>query len=146
MPLPLQAKMLRFLESGEIQRVGDNDVSRVDVRVVSATHQPLEEHADRNLFRLDLYHRLAVFPVDVPALRDRLIDIPMLVEHFLSRSGMSAPRRGISKEALAELSNHPWYGNVRELGHVLQRAAILAGDAPKIQLQHIRLRSSPRAA
>ena len=85
MPLQLQAKLLRFLESGEIQRVGDNDVSRVDVRIVSATHQPLEQNADCKLFRLDLYHRLAVFPVDVPALRDRPEDIPMLVEHFLSR-------------------------------------------------------------
>jgi DNA-binding NtrC family response regulator len=146
MPLQLQAKLLRFLESGEIQRVGDNDVSRVDVRIVSATHQPLEQNADRKLFRLDLYHRLAVFPVDVPALRDRPEDIPMLVEHFLSRFGMSAPRRSISREALAKLYDQPWYGNVRELSHMLQRAAILAGDAPSIQPQHLRLRSSSRAA
>ena len=146
MPLPLQAKLLRFLESGEIQRVGDNDVSRVDVRIVSATHQPLEQNASRNLFRLDLYHRLAVFPVDVPALRDRVEDIPMLVEHFLSHLGISAPRRSISREALAMLSDSPWYGNVRELSHVLQRAAILAGDGPGIQPQHIRMRSSPCAA
>ena len=146
MPLPLQAKLLRFLESGEIQRVGDNDVSRVDVRIVSATHQPLEQNADRNLFRLDLYHRLAVFPVDVPALRDRVEDIPMLVEHFLSRLGMSAPRRSISREALAMLADYPWYGNVRELSHVLQRAAILAGDGPSIQPQHVRLRATSCAA
>ena len=146
MPLPLQAKLLRFLESGEIQRVGDNEVARVDVRIVSATHQPLEQNAERNTFRLDLYHRLAVFPVEVPALRDRLGDIPMLVEHFLSRFGMSAPRRSISREALAKLFDYPWYGNVRELAHVLERAAILAGDAPSIQPQHLRLRPSSCAA
>jgi DNA-binding NtrC family response regulator len=146
MPLQLQAKLLRFLESGEIQRVGDNDISRVDVRIVSATHEPLEQNADRKLFRLDLYHRLAVFPVDVPALRDRPEDIPMLVEHFLARFGMSAPRRSISREALASLYDHPWYGNVRELSHMLQRAAILAGDGSSIQPQHLRLKSSARAA
>ncbi len=146
MPLQLQAKLLRFLESGEIQRVGDNDVSHVDVRIVSATHQPLEQNADRKLFRLDLYHRLAIFPIDVPALRDRPEDIPMLVEHFLARFGMSAPRRSISREALASLLDHPWYGNVRELCHMLQRAAILAGDAHSIQPQHLRMRSSSRAA
>ena len=146
MPLPLQAKLLRFLESGEIQRVGDNDISRVDVRIVSATHQPLERNADRKLFRLDLYHRLAVFPVDIPALRDRPEDIPMLVEHFLSRFGASAPRQAISREALAKLSGYPWYGNVRELAHVLQRAAILSGDSPSIQPQHLRLRKDDCAA
>ena len=146
MPLPLQAKMLRFLESGEIQRVGDNDTSVVDVRIVSATHQPLEEHSERSLFRLDLYHRLAVFPIDVPALRDRVEDIPMLVEHFLSRLGMSAPRRSMSREALAKLQEHPWHGNVRELYHVLQRAAILAGESSAIQPEHLRLRKAMRAA
>lgn len=146
MPLQLQAKLLRFLESGEIQRVGDNDSSVVDVRIVSATHQPLEENSERHLFRLDLYYRLAVFPIDVPALRDRVEDIPMLVEHFLSRLGMSAPRRSISREALAKLQDHPWHGNVRELYHVMQRAAILAGDSPSIQPEHLRLRKSVRTA
>ena len=146
MPLQLQAKLLRFLESGEIQRVGDNDVSRVDVRIISATHQPLERNADCKLFRLDLYHRLAVFPMDVPALRDRLEDIPMLVEHFLSRFGVSAPRRSISRAALSKLYDHPWDGNVRELSHALQRAVILTGAASSIQPEHLRLRSLTRAA
>jgi len=142
MPLPLQAKMLRFLESGEIQRVGDNDVSRVDVRIVAATHQHLEQNAAEKTFRLDLYHRLAVFPVDVPALRDRREDIPMLVEHFLRRFGETAPRRSIAADALAALQRYDWPGNVRQLSHVLQRAAIVSGEAPVIGVEHVRL---PRA-
>lgn len=146
MPLALQAKLLRFLESGEIQRVGDNDISRVDVRIVAATHQPLEANAEQKLFRLDLYHRLAVFPVDVPTLRSRYEDIPMLVEYFLTKLAVNAPRCSIGEEALAVLSDYPWYGNVRELGHVLQRAVILAGDSPVILPQHLRLRPGPRSA
>ncbi len=142
MPLPLQAKMLRFLENGEIQRVGDNDVSRVDVRIVAATHQHLERNAAEKTFRLDLYHRLAVFPVDVPALRERREDIPMLVEHLLRRLGETSPRKSILPEALALLMGDEWPGNVRQLSHVLQRAAIVAGEASAIASQHLRL---PRA-
>ena len=142
MPLPLQAKLLRFLESGEIQRVGDNDVSRVDVRIVAATHQPLEANAEAKLFRLDLYHRLAVFPVDVPPLRSRRGDIPMLVEHFLRRLGATSPRKSIEADALAQLCAAPWPGNVRELGHALQRAVILASERPSIGLEHLRARAA----
>ncbi len=145
MPISLQAKMLRFLESGEIQRVGENDVSRVDVRIVAATHQPLQEKADEKLFRLDLYHRLAVFPVLVPPLRERREDIPMLVEHCLNKFGVNAPHRTVQPEALEMLMHYRWDGNVRELCHVLQRAAILCGDEPSIGPEHIRLRSHARA-
>ncbi len=144
MPLSLQAKMLRFLENGEIQRVGENDTSRVDVRIVAATHQPLQEKTDDRLFRLDLYHRLAVFPVFVPPLRERREDIPMLVEYILGKFGANAPKRSIQPEALDILVQYPWDGNVRELGHVLQRAAILCGDAPVIGPEHLRLRSHTR--
>lgn len=144
MPLALQAKMLRFLENGEIQRVGDNDVSRVDVRIVAATHQPLETRADEKLFRLDLYHRLAVFPIQVPPLRSRKADIPMLVEHFLRRAAESAPRKAASSELLSRLCEADWQGNVRELGHVMQRAIILAGDAPLLTLEHLRMRGTAR--
>src|SRR5947209_14184520 len=80
MPLALQAKMLRFLECGELQRVGDNETTRVDVRVIAATHQPLEQRAAEKTFRLDLYHRLAVFPLEVPPLRVRMEDISLLSE------------------------------------------------------------------
>ena len=136
--------MLRFLENGEIQRVGDNDVSRVDVRIVSATHQPLQQKSNDKLFRLDLYHRLAVFPVYVPPLRERLEDIPMLVEYILDKFGATAPRRSIHPDAFEVLMRYPWEGNVRELGHVLQRAAILCADTPVIMPEHLRMRSHPR--
>ena len=139
MPLMLQAKMLRFLESGEIQRVGDNDVSRVDVRIVSATHRPLEKNAAEHLFRLDLYYRLAVFPVDVPPLRERREDIPMLVEHCLRRFGEDAPRCSIDQTALDALMEYRWPGNVRQLGHCLQRACILSGVTRRILPEHLYL-------
>ncbi|HEV2619894.1 MAG TPA: sigma-54 dependent transcriptional regulator, partial [Acidobacteriaceae bacterium] len=99
MPLALQAKMLRFLESGELQRVGDNETIRVDVRVVAASHQPLQQRSSEGAFRLDLYHRLAVFPVSVPALRDRMEDVPLLVGHILGRLGEEMPVKRLSTAA-----------------------------------------------
>ncbi len=140
MPLALQAKMLRFLETGELQRVGDNELTRVDVRVIAATHQPLEKRAEERLFRLDLYHRLAVFPVEVPALRERMDDLPLLIDHFLEQMGQTMPQKKISAAAVAKLQEHGWPGNVRELMHVLERGAILAGDRPQIEVDEIRLR------
>ena len=144
MPLALQAKMLRFLECGELQRVGDNEVLRVDVRVIAATHQHLEKRTADGTFRLDLYHRLAVFPVEVPPLRDRAEDIAELAEFFLARLGEEAPRKRLSMVALARLEQHEWPGNVRELAHVLERATILAGDAPEISADEIRFRRANR--
>jgi DNA-binding NtrC family response regulator len=145
MPLALQSKMLRFLECGELQRVGDNEVLRVDVRVIAATHQALEERAMEGSFRLDLYHRLAVFPVEVPALRRRKEDIAALAEHFLAAMGRTAPRKRLSAGALERLRDHHWPGNVRELAHVLERATILTGDAQEIGVDHIRLRRATRS-
>jgi transcriptional regulator with GAF, ATPase, and Fis domain len=144
MPLPLQAKMLRFLECGELQRVGDNETVRVDVRVVAATHQHLEKRSAEGTFRLDLYHRLAVFPVEVPALRDRRADIALLAEHFLGEMGREDPRKRITAAALGKLEQHEWPGNVRELAHVLERAAILAGNSPEIGMEEIRFRRATR--
>ena len=141
MPLALQAKMLRFLECGELQRVGDNELVRVDVRVIAATHQHLEQRAEDKTFRLDLYHRLAVFPIEVPALRDRLEDLPLLIEFFLDRMSHQMPRKGITSAAVDRLRNYTWPGNVRELMHVLERAAILAEDAPEIDDSEIRLQT-----
>jgi transcriptional regulator with GAF, ATPase, and Fis domain len=105
MPLGMQAKMLRFLESGELQRVGDNETTRVDVRLIAATHQPLEQRSAEGTFRLDLYHRLAVFPIDVPPLRARMEDIPALAEHFLGLTGRETPRKRLSVEAAARLTH-----------------------------------------
>lgn len=144
MPVALQAKILRFLESGELQRVGDNDTLRVDVRVIAATHQQLEKRAAEGSFRLDLYHRLAVFPVDVPPLRERKEDIALLCEHFLALMGKSSPRKSLSDAALDKLCVHDWPGNVRELAHVLERASILSDDSPSIRAEDIRLRRAAR--
>jgi DNA-binding NtrC family response regulator len=146
MPIALQAKMLRFLESGEIQRVGENETMRVDVRVIAATHQPLEQRSAEGTFRLDLYHRLAVFPLEVPPLRERLDDIGALAEHFLAQLGKIAPRKTLTAQALDALMLHSWPGNVRELAHALERGSILAGDAPTIGAAEIRLRSARRGA
>ncbi|MEI9980591.1 MAG: sigma-54 dependent transcriptional regulator [Edaphobacter sp.] len=144
MPMALQAKMLRFLECGELQRVGDNETMRVDVRVIAATHQPLEKLAmsvgAERTFRLDLYHRLAVFPVEVPALRERIEDLCLLAEHFLEKMGQEMPRKRLTAEAMAKLEEYSWPGNVRELMHVLERGAILAGDRMEIGAEEVRLR------
>jgi transcriptional regulator with GAF, ATPase, and Fis domain/CheY-like chemotaxis protein len=148
MPMALQAKMLRFLECGELQRVGDNETMRVDVRVIAATHQPLEKLASsvgaERTFRLDLYHRLAVFPVEVPALRERMEDLELLTEHFLEQMGQQMPRKRLTTEALLMLREHSWPGNVRELMHVLERGAILAAERMEIGAAEIRLRRATR--
>jgi transcriptional regulator with GAF, ATPase, and Fis domain len=144
MPIALQAKMLRFLESGELQRVGENDLIRVDVRIVAATHQHMEKRAGDGTFRLDLYHRLAVFPLEVPALRERREDIVLLAEHFLEHFGRVAPRKRLSASALEVLKGHSWPGNVRELAHVLERATILAGESRVLRVEEIRLRGGRR--
>ncbi len=144
MPIGLQAKMLRFLENGEIQRVGDNETVRVDVRVIAATHQPLEMRAKAGDFRLDLYHRLAVFPIDIPPLRERLVDIAALSEHFLALLGRTSPRKVLSAAGLDKLCGHDWPGNVRELAHILERASILAEDSPTLRAEDIRVRRAAR--
>jgi len=146
MPLALQAKMLRFLECGELQRIGDNEISRVDVRVVAATHQPLEQHAAEGKFRLDLYHRLAVFPVEIPPLRERMEDLPMLVEHILAQLAQRSQAKRTGEGTLQILSAHAWPGNVRELGHVLERASILSGQSSVIHPPDIRIRSRNRTS
>lgn len=144
MPLALQAKMLRFLECGELQRIGDNETTRVDVRVIAATHQPLEQRAEERAFRLDLYHRLAVFPVSVPALRERLEDLPLLTDFFLRRLAKQMPKKTLAPAAFALLNGYSWPGNVRELMHVLERGTILAEDRVEIGPTDIRLRRSSR--
>jgi len=128
MPLALQSKLLRFVESGELQRVGDNETVKVDVRIVAATHQPLAQHTQAGLFRADLYYRLAVFLIRTPSLVEHAQDLPLLVEHFMQRMGREAPVKRVDQGALAKLAAHDWPGNVRELEHVLERGAILAGD------------------
>jgi DNA-binding NtrC family response regulator len=138
MPLALQAKMLRFLESGELQRVGENEMVRVDVRVVAASHQPLRLRATEKAFRLDLYHRLAVFPVFIPALRDRMEDVLPLAAYLLGKLGEEMPVKRLSAGAAKRLTEYDWPGNVRELGHVLERGTIMAEDRREIAKEEIR--------
>ena len=138
MPLGLQTKVLRFLESGELQRVGDNELIRVEVRVIAATHEPLQQRVDEHAFRLDLYHRLAVFPVAVPALRERMEDVLPLAAHLLAKLGKEMPVKRLSAGAAARLMEHDWPGNVRELAHVLERATILAEDRREIAREEVR--------
>ncbi len=132
MPLALQSKLLRFLEAGELQRIGENDPIRVDVRIVAATHQPLMQHVAAGTFRSDLYFRLAVFLLQTPALADRPEDIPALTAHFLDRLGENEPVKSLDQEAIQKLASHRWPGNVRELAHVVERAYILAGNQSRI--------------
>lgn len=137
MPLALQSKLLRFVECGELQRVGDNEKVKVDVRIVAATHRKLAQMASTGAFRPDLYYRLAVFLIRTPALAEHSQDIPPLVEHFLSKLGREMPLKRIDSGALARLMAHDWPGNVRELEHVLERAVILAGDVPVVTAAEI---------
>jgi len=128
MPLALQAKLLRFVECGELQRVGDNVTVKVNVRIIAATHRPLAQHTQSGSFRSDLYYRLAVFLIRTPALSEHAQDLNLLVDHFLQRMGREEPVKRLAPGALAKLAAHNWPGNVRELEHVLERAAILAGE------------------
>jgi DNA-binding NtrC family response regulator len=145
MPMALQAKVLRFLEAGELQRIGENEPVRVDVRVIAATHQPLLQSVDEGKFRSDLYFRLAVFPVQTPSLAERRGDIPELAAYFLEKLGQTGPSKAFHPEAIEKLCSHPWPGNVRELGHVVERAYILAEDRPTITAAEIRMRSRERS-
>jgi anaerobic nitric oxide reductase transcription regulator len=128
LPLAVQAKLLRVLQNGEIQRLGSDKTKLVDVRLVAATNRDLKVQVKNGEFRADLYHRLSVYPLPIPPLRERVDDIPLLAGHFLelnrSRLGLRALR--LSAEAELTLLNYDWPGNVRELEHVISRAAIKA--------------------
>ena len=131
MPLNMQAKLLRVLEEGEIERVGGDRPIAVNVRVVVATHRNLEEQVRQGSFRQDLYHRVFVFPIVLPPLRERIEDIRVLAEHFVKQLAEqnSWKPKTISSEALEQLERYPWPGNVRELRNVVERALLLAtGD------------------
>jgi DNA-binding NtrC family response regulator len=137
MPLALQSKLLRFVESGELQRVGDNELLKVDVRILASTHRPLALHTQTGLFRADLYYRLAVFLIRTPSLAEHAQDLTLLVDHFMQRMGREAPVKRVDPEAMAKLAAHSWPGNVRELEHVLERGAILAGDEAVLTAREI---------
>jgi len=126
MPVELQTKLLRALQERTIERVGGQESIRVDVRVLAATNRDLEAAIRQGSFREDLYYRLNVVTLNLPPLRERRRDVPLLVEHFLAKYADSLGERGVAPEALDRLVGHEWPGNVRELENVIQRAMVLA--------------------
>jgi transcriptional regulator with GAF, ATPase, and Fis domain len=133
MSLRMQGMLLRFLETGELQKVGADRVGRrVDVRVIAATNRSLSEMVAQGLFREDLYYRINVINIHVPPLRERREDIPLLVDHFFENMGRGNGRRPlITPEAYVALSEYPWPGNVRELANVIERM-LVSGTGPEI--------------
>ncbi len=139
LPLSMQAKLLRFLQEGEIQRLGSPDTLRVDARIIAATNANLPRMVKEGRFRDDLYYRLAVFPIEIEPLRARREDIVLLGQHFLNRLSeeMQSSIRALSPAAVRALERHSWPGNVRELRQVIERALILAEDHLEIQPEHL---------
>jgi len=130
-PLILQAKLLRILEDKEVRPLGANQSEKVDARVVSASNRNLEILVRDGKFRQDLYYRLNVIRIELPALRQRSEDVPLLVDHFIRKFAQSAKHKveGIEADALAALKSHDWPGNIRELEHTVERAVLLGkGD------------------
>jgi DNA-binding NtrC family response regulator len=134
MPLSLQSKILRFLEQGEVQRLGGNDNLKVDVRVVAATNADLKKLITQQKFRDDLYYRLAVFSIHLPPLRERMNDVEELAIAFAAKFH---PGVVLGRDALQILTQHTWEGNVRELRNVIERATILVGSGQEIKPEHI---------
>jgi len=134
----VQVKLLRFLESGEIRRVGENDPFRVDVRVLCATNRDLREMIEAEQFREDLFFRINTFEIHLPPLRERKADIAPLARHMLTRYTWrrGGPEAALSPEAIAALTAHDWPGNIRELANAIERAMILAGSGP-IGVEHL---------
>jgi transcriptional regulator with GAF, ATPase, and Fis domain len=128
LPLETQAKLLRVLQSGEFERVGGERPLKTDVRVIAASNRDLEEAARQGTFRSDLYHRLAIFPIHLPPLRERREDIPLLAAYLLTRKARRLGRKidHLPEEIIAHLQTYDWPGNVRELENVLERAIILS--------------------
>ena len=136
----MQVKLLRVLESMEFRRVGGVENHHCDVRIIAATHVDLAAAAEQGTFRHDLFYRINVVPIALPPLRERVADIPLLVEHFLRRHGpkMNPSVHDISRDAMRKLLRHPWPGNIRQLEHVIQRALILT-DGDTILPDHLPL-------
>lgn len=134
----LQVRLLRVLQEGTFERVGDVKAVRVNARVIAATNRDLLDEIDAGRFREDLYYRLNVVPIYLPALRERREDIPILVDFFLKRCAAENRREmsGVSREAMRLLSEHDWPGNVRELQNYVERAVVL-GEGPEILPEHL---------
>jgi DNA-binding NtrC family response regulator len=140
MRLDLQSKLLRVLQEQEFERVGGTSPVRVDTRIIGTTNRDLGAEVEAGRFRQDLFYRLSVVPIDVPSLRERIEDVPVLALHFARSAAREMDRvvTGISPNAIHALQGYAWPGNVRELAHVIQRAVILSHgtviDIPELQL------------
>ena len=130
MPLPLQSKLLRVLEGRKIQRVGSNKEISVNFRLVCATHQNLDKRVEKGEFRADLFYRINVFPIEVPTLASRVVDVPILTKGIIEKIKFSGQQINVkfSEDAFKVLSNYNWPGNVRELRNVIERASVLFNE------------------
>ncbi len=140
MDIALQAKMLRVLQEGEIERIGGLKTIKIDVRIIAASNKDLAKAVSEKTFREDLFYRLSVFPVRIPALRERTEDIPLLVDFFMNKycTELKTPLKTVSSETIDMLLKYPWKGNVRELENTIERAIILC-DGKTIKPEHISL-------
>jgi two-component system response regulator AtoC len=133
MPMALQMKLLRVLQEREFERIGDGKAIKVDVRVIAATNANLAKMVKAGTFREDLYYRLNVIQVELPPLRERKEDIPLLVQHFVTKYATSGSKPMVSQEAMRRLMAHQWPGNVRQLENVIERAIALLGGRTTIE-------------
>jgi two-component system NtrC family response regulator len=140
MHIELQSKLLRVLETGEFLKIGDTKPTKVNVRIIAATNRNLQTQAEQGKFREDLYYRLNVFTISLPALRDRKKDIPVLAKYYLDLFAKKANQRieSMSPAFLEQLQQHAWKGNVRELKNIMERAVILA-DGPELTIENLPL-------
>jgi two-component system, NtrC family, response regulator AtoC len=146
LPVPLQVKLLRALQESEVRRVGDNASRSIDVRLLAATARDLEADVAEGKFRPDLYYRINVVRIHLPALRDRSEDIPELVRHFVDRFNRRLGLRvtGVTAAAMRALVQYPWPGNVRELENVVERAMVLT-DGPQLDMEQLPTLAAPVA-
>jgi two-component system, NtrC family, response regulator AtoC len=146
LPVPLQVKLLRALQEGEVRRVGDNASRSVDVRLVAATARDLEADVAEGKFRADLYYRINVVRIHLPALRERSEDVPELVRHFVDRFNrrLGLHVTGVTAAAMRALVEYPWPGNVRELENVVERAMVLT-DGPQLDVEQLPTLAAPSA-
>jgi formate hydrogenlyase transcriptional activator len=147
-PLAMQAKLLRVLQEQELERIGDTCTRKVNVRVIAATNSDLKKEVDAGRFRQDLFYRLSVFPIEIPPLRERREDIPLLATHFMKQSArrMNRPTPRVTPATMSQLTAYDWPGNVRELQNAVERAVILSQrDLLRFELAESKAVDTPRA-
>jgi len=131
LPLELQSKLLRVLQEGEFERIGSEKTIKVNVRIIAATNRDLEKLVNESKFRSDLFYRLNVFPIQIPALKERREDIPLLVNHFVNKFSKKLGRKikKISNKTMARFCDYSWPGNIRELENMVERAMIFSKNS-----------------